>query len=280
MLLTVISGLSLVSTIASCAGSGIGIHWIWLIPVSFIGSFLGLLILSLLFFLIAGLCIDTRKPQLHDSKFYRTLVGLYGPMVLSIASVKVHTRGLEQIPQSGRFLLVCNHLHEADPVILLKYFPKSQLAFIGKQETKDMFLIGPLMHKMMCQLINRENDREALKTILNCVRLINEDEVSIGVFPEGYIKPDRKLHRFRSGVFKIATKTKVPIVVCTITNTNHIIRNFLHLKGTDVDLHLLKVIAPEEYADKTTVEIADEVYRMMAEDLGPERVAQDEEEIS
>ena len=280
MLLAGISGLSILAAAWICILSGIGLHWLWLLPVSFAGSFLGLLILSLLFLLAACLLIDTRKPQLHDSKFYRNLVGLYGPMVLTIGGARFHTRGLEQIPKSGRFLLVCNHLHEADPVVLLKYFPKSQVAFIGKREPKDMFLIGPLMHKMMCQLINRENDREALKTILECIRLIKEDEVSIGVFPEGYIMPDRKLHRFRSGVFKIATKTRVPIVVCTITNTHHIIKNLLHLKPTHIDLHLLKVITPEEYADKTTVEIADEVYHMMAEDLGPERVSQEEEEIS
>jgi len=280
MLLTGLTVLSLLSALTACLFSGIGLHWLWVLPVGFVGSFLGWLILAALFLLIACLCIDPNKPQLHDSRFYRLLVNLYGPMVLTIGGARIHTRGLEQAPKAGRFLLVCNHLHEADPVVLMKYFPKSQLAFIGKQETKDMFLIGPWMHKLMCQLINRENDREALKTILECIRLIKEDEVSIGVFPEGYIRPNRKLHHFRSGVFKIATKTNVPIVVCTLTNTNHIIKNLLHLKPTHIDLHLLKVIKPEEYAGKTTVEIADEVYQMMADDLGPERVSTEEEEIS
>lgn len=276
MLLAGITMVSLVTAVLSCLGSGLGLHWLWVAPLSFLGCFLGLLVLAFLFLFVACLCVDTKKPQEHDSRFYRTLVGLYIPMILTVAQVRIHTKGLEQTPASGRFLLVCNHLHEADPVILLHYFRKSQLAFIGKQETREMFLIGPLMHKMLCQLVNRENDREALKTILTCIRLIKEDEASIAVFPEGYIKPDRKLHHFRSGVFKIATKTNVPIVVCTITNTNHIVRNFLRLKPTDVDLHLLKTIQPEEYAGMTTVEIADMVYHMMAEDLGPDRVSQEE----
>ena len=280
MLLAVMTMLSLLSTAAACIAGGVGLHWLWVIPVSFVGSFLSLVILAALVLLIAGLCVNQEKEQEHDSKFYRTLVDLYVPFVLTVGGARVHTKGLEQTPKSGRFLLVCNHLHEADPVILLKYFRRSQLAFIGKRETKDLFVVGPLMHKIMCQLVNRENDREALKTILNCIRLIKEDEVSIGVFPEGYIKPDRKLHHFRSGVFKIATKTKVPIVVCTLTNTNHIVKNFLHLKHTDVDLHLLKTIQPEEYENLSTVELGDMVYRMMASDLGPERVAQDEEENS
>ena len=268
--------LSLLATLGVCVGSNAGLNSLWLAPVSFLGSFLSLIILAFLFLLGASLLANPQKPQQHDSLFYRKLIGLYLELLIPLVRVRVHTKGLEQTPQSGRFLLVCNHLHEADPVLLLHFFRKSQLSFITKQEVQSMFLVGRLMHKILCQPVNRENDREALKTILSCIRLIKEDEVSVAVFPEGYIKPDRKLHRFRSGVFKIATKTGVPIVVCTLTNTNHIIKNFLRLKPTDVDLHLIKTIQPEEYAGMTTVEIADMVYHMMAEDLGPERVSQEE----
>ena len=276
MLLGGMTVLSLLATLGVCVGSNAGLNSLWLAPVSFLGSFLSLIILAFLFLLGASLLANPQKPQQHDSLFYRKLIGLYLELLIPLVRVRVHTKGLEQTPKSGRFLLVCNHLHEADPVLLLHFFRKSQLSFITKQEVQSMFLVGRLMHKILCQPVNRENDREALKTIINCIRLIKEDEVSVAVFPEGYIKPDRKLHHFRSGVFKIATKTGVPIVVCTLTNTNHIIKNFLRLKPTDVDLHLIKTIQPEEYAGMTTVEIADMVYHMMAEDLGPERVSQEE----
>ena len=268
--------LSLLAAAMACIGGNAGLHSLWLAPVSYLGSFLSLFVLAFLVLWGASLLANPQKPQQHDSRFYRTLMGLYIELLIPVARVRIHTKGLEQTPKAGRFLLVCNHLHEVDPGILLHFFRKCQLTFITKQEVQSMFLVGRLMHKILCQPVNRENDREALKTIINCIRLIKEDEVSVAVFPEGYIKPDRKLHHFRSGVFKIATKTNVPIVVCTITNTNHIIKNFLHLKPTDVDLHLVKTIQPEEYAGMTTVEIADMVYHMMAEDLGPERVAQEE----
>ena len=276
MLLGGMTVLSLLAALGVCLGSNAGLNSLWLAPVSFLGSFLSLIILAFLFLLGASLLANPQKPQQHDSLFYRKLIGLYLELLIPLVRVRVHTKGLEQTPKSGRFLLVCNHLHEADPVLLLHFFRESQLSFITKQEVQSMFLVGRLMHKILCQPVNRENDREALKTIINCIRLIKEDEVSVAVFPEGYIKPDRKLHHFRSGVFKIATKTGVPIVVCTLTNTNHIIKNFLRLKPTDVDLHLIKTIQPEEYAGMTTVEIADMVYHMMAEDLGPERVSQEE----
>ncbi len=276
MLFVVMTLLSLLTTVFSCIGSGIGLHWLWLIPVSFLGSFLGLLILAFLFLLVICLLEDPKKPREHDSRFYRTVMHLYIDFILTVARIRIHTRGMEQVPENGRFLLVCNHIHDTDPAMLLTCFRNKQLAFIGKRETRDMFMIGPMMHGIMSQYINRENDREALKTILNCIRIIKEDEASIAVFPEGYIKPDRKLHRFRSGAFKIATKTNVPIVVCTLSNTLYIVKNLFKLKPTDVEVHLLKTIQPEEYAGMTTVEIADMVYHMMAEDLGPDRVAQEE----
>lgn len=276
MLFTGMIIISVLTAALTCIGGNAGLHSLWLAPVSFLGSFISLLILAFLFLWGSSLLVDMKKPQKHDSCFYRTMVNLIVELALTVAQVRIHTKGLEQTPQSGRFLLVCNHIHDFDPAILLRHFKKSQLAFIGKQEVREMFLVGKIMHKFLCQFINRENDKEALKTILTCIRLIKEDEVSIAVFPEGYIKPDRKLHHFRSGVFKIATKTQVPIVVCTLTNTLHIPKNLMKLKPTDVDLHLLKTIQPEEYAGMTTVEIADMVYHMMAEDLGPERVAQEE----
>lgn len=266
---------SLLTAAIACLRGGIGLHWLWVAPLSFAGSFLGLTVLAALVLLVSGLCVDMEKDREHDSRYYRTLLGLYIPFVLKIARARIHTKGLEQAPDAKRILLVCNHLHEVDPVILLHYFPKYQLAFVGKRETKQMFLIGQLMYKIMCQFVNRENDREALQTILNCISLLKEDEVSIGVFPEGYINEDRKLHHLRSGVFKIATKTNVPIVVCTLTNTNRLVGNFLRLKPTDIDLHLVKVIQPEEYKGMSTVEISNMVYGLMAEDLGPGRVSQE-----
>ena len=277
MLLGCVIGAALLIAVAVCflTGAFLSLTWLWLMPVCFVGGFLVLAGLAFGFLWLMCKLVDQSKPQEQDSKFYRTLMHLYVDAALTIARVTVNTRGLEQTPKSGRFLLVSNHIDNVDPAFLLTYFRKSQLAFISKREVQNFFLVGELMHKILCQPINRENDREALKTILKCIQIIKEDKASIAVFPEGYIQPDKKLHHFRSGVFKIATKTKVPIVVCTLKGTPTVVSNFVHLKPSTVDLHLLKVIYPEEYENLTTVELADRIYQMMAEDLGPDLVAQE-----
>jgi len=279
MLLGLIAVLAAVAAAALCAASGAfaGLSWLYLLPLFFAGSFLALIVTVFLALLISCALVDLSKPQKKENRYYRFLVKLIPPAVFRILFIRMHTRGLEQLPKDGRFLLVCNHIHDLDPVVLLRHFPKSQLVFITKRENMNMFVVGKIMHKIMCQPINRENDREALKTILKCIELIREDQASVAVFPEGYTSRDGKLQHFRHGVFKIAQKAKVPVVVCTVRDTNQVFRNFLKLKPTDVHLHLLTVIQPESYAGLTAVELGEQVYGLMAEDLGPELVRQPEQ---
>ena len=244
-----------------------GFVW-WVLPVAFAGGFLGILVLAFLFLWAACALVDFDKPQLHDSKFYRALANLYIQALPKLARVHIEKEGMEQLPREGRFLLVCNHLFIADPGIVLHCFKKSQLAFLTKKENYRLPFIGAFMHKILCQPIDRENDRQALRSILKCIQLIKEDKVSVCAFPEGYTSKDGKLHPFRPGVFKIAQKTNVPIVVCTIQNTREIFKNLKHFGHTDVELHLVEVIPPESYAGMNTVALSDMVYEKMIADLG------------
>ena len=261
----------------SCfTGAFLTLAWLWVLPVSFLGLFLLLAGIAFLFLWYLAIRVDTEKPQEEYSSFYSKVITCYIRSVLPVVRVRVRTRGLEKLPTDGRFLLVCNHCSNIDPVILLGYFPHSQLAFISKQENKDMFLVGKLMHKLMCQLINRENDREALKTIIRCINILKEDKASVAVFPEGYIHEDRKFHHFRNGVFKIAQKANVPIVVCTLHGTTPSIGNILHLRHTDIDLNLLEVIPAQELQGVNTAQIGQRIYELMAQDLGPENISTEE----
>ena len=272
MLIAVVSLLSILLSALWCGNRGAfqSFAWLWQLPAGFVGAFLIQAALIFLIVWILSKTIDLEKEQEEDSKFFRWLLGILSEAAHTILLMRVHTKGLENTPKDGRFMLVCNHLNDFDPIVLIHYFRHSQLAFISKRENADRFIVGTLMHRIMCQPINRENDREALKTILNCIRLLKEDKVSIGVFPEGYTSLDHKFHNFRPGVFKIAQKAKVPIVVCTVTNTFKVMGNLKKLKPTDIDLHLLAVIPPEELEGVTAVDISNRIHAIMAEDLGPE----------
>ena len=250
--------------------------WYWLLPLSTLGFFLLLALAGFLFLLHLCKRVDQDVPQEDDDKFYRIVTDLIIQSAFPVLRIRVKKIGTEKIPADGRFMLVSNHCNDSDPIILLYCLRKSQLAFISKRENSTMFVIGPMMHKILCQLINRENDREALKTILRCIQILKEDKASIAVFPEGGIlSEDGKLHHFRPGVFKIAQKANVPIVVCTLKNTKDVVRNIKHLKPSSVEMKVLEVIPAEELKGVTTVDIAHRCYELMAADLGPELIAED-----
>ena len=265
MLLKSIAGLSLALAAVWTAAGELSL---WLLPLLFAGLYLAFALIAFLFLWLVCAAVDMNTPQEEDDPFYRAVMNLYIEVLVTLVGARIHTEGLEKLPGNGRFMLVCNHLFVADPGVLLHCFRKSQLAFITKQENQSLFVVGKLMHKTLCQPLDRNNDRAALKTILKCIQLLKEDKASIAVFPEGYTSKDGKLHPFRSGVFKIAQKTNVPIVICTIQNTRPIFKNLKKLKKTDIHLHLVDVISPEEYKGMSTVEISDCVYERMIADLG------------
>ena len=272
VMLCVLGGLGLAIPLCLCTGAFSGLQFLYLLPLWFVAGFLGVAALATLFLIVLVKRVDMNVLPDEDSPFYRRVAKIYIQALKTVLRLKIRTQGMEQLPKSGRFLLVCNHTANTDPVILLHCFSDSQLAFISKRENDTMPFVGAFMRKLLCQPINRENDREALKTILRCVQLIKEDKVSIGVFPEGYESIDGKLRRFRSGVLKIAQKAKVPIVVCTLHNARPAMKRMLRGKSSQVELHLLRVLMPEEFEEITAVELGDRVYKMMAEDLGPENV--------
>ena len=278
MLLIAIVSAALLAGLLVCAQSGAfaTFTWLWMLPVTALCVFAGIVLLGFLGLLYMCKRVDQTKPQEEDDKFYRIVADLVIGAALPFLRIRIKKSGLEKVPTEGRFLLVCNHCNDSDPIILLHVLRKFQLAFISTRENSTMFVIGPMMHKLQCQLINRENDREALKTILKCIQILKEDKASIAVFPEGGIlSEDGKLHHFRPGVFKIAQKANVPIVVCTLHNTKDVVHNILHLKPSSVQMKVLEVIPVEELKGVTTVDISKRCYELMAADLGPDLIAED-----
>ena len=265
MLLGTIAGISLILAVVRTLGNPL-----WVLPLYFAVSYVELLVLALAVLFVMCRLVDLEKPQEKDSGFYRFMMYLYVDALITLFKVKVHPEGMEKVPADTRFLLVCNHQHMADVGVLISYFKKSKIAFISKQENRNMPVVGKFMHRTSSQTLDREDDRQALRVILKCIQMVKDQEVSVAVFPEGTRSKTGKLLPFRNGAFKIAQKANVPIVVCTINGTADLFCNLKKLKTTHIYLHLVHVIPPEELKGRTTADIGQQVYEMMIGDLGEE----------
>ena len=223
----------------------------------FILSFLAVNVLYLLFWAIAVLFIDTSKPIEKNSRLFRCgCVGI-SSLALGYCGVRTKVFGTEKLPTDGRFLLVCNHRSLFDPLILVKYLKSSELAFIGKPEALNIPVVGKVGYGAGCLPIDRENDREALKTILTAVSYLKKDLCSMAVFPEGTRnKTEDVLLPFHAGSFKIAQKAGVPVVIAALKGTGSISGNMFR-RFTDTELYILDVIPAEKVKETRTREMAE-----------------------
>ena len=243
----------------------------WLVPVLFIGIFSGLVILHLAVVLLSVLIVNPNVQSEKGNGYYRFLIKYTLPMVFKLARVQIRVTGEDMIPKDKRLMLVCNHINDVDPAVIMSAFPDLELGFIAKKEVYTLLpFIAKMMKKLYCLPIDRENNREAVKTILKAIEYIKTDKASIGIFPEGYTSLDGELHEFRNGAFKIATKAKCPIVVCSIVNSNFVLKNMFRRK-TVVFLDVLDVITEEETAVMHTDEIGGRVHEKMLNNINMRR---------
>ena len=122
------------------------------------------------------------------------------------------------------------------------------------------------MHMCFCLPLDRNDNRAAVRTINEAVELLDDNVVSMGIYPEGATnKTEEPLMPFRNGAFKIAQKAKVPIVVCVIENTEKILKNF-PWQPTTVNLKVLEVL-PYDSEHRGTRDVSEHVWPLMYHEL-------------
>lgn len=230
---------------------------------------IGIILCYILFLIVSSLFINPNKEYEINSRFYRFLLNSATAVAFVATRLKVHTSGMEHLPKEGRFLLVCNHRSKFDPIITWYILRKYDLAFISKAENFNVPIFGRFIRKCCFMAIDRENPKKAMETIQRAAKLIERDEVSIGVYPEGTRSKTTELLPFHNGVFKIAQKAKVPIVIVAIQGTEKIKSNY-PLHRSHIQLSILETLPTDYVTSHKTAEIGEYVRLKMNEVLQQE----------
>lgn len=235
----------------------------------FIGWYIAGFAASIALFYIAvllySLTIDMSDPPKEDHPRVRKVVVFIIGNLCRFGRLRLHLTGEDQLPD-GRFLIVSNHRSNYDPIATVWALRRHDIGFITKPENLRIPLAGPMIFRANYLPINREDPREAIKTIRAATDLIKNDVVSIGVYPEGTRSRTGEMLPFHNGVFKIAQKSTAPIVVMSIQNTESITHSF-PLHHTDVYLDILAVIPADEASAMTTAEIGGRVRTLLENSL-------------
>ena len=170
--------------------------------------------------------------------------------------------------------MVANHRSLADPVVMVHKMPKEELTFVSKPGNLKIPIIGKVMHKCGCLPLDRENNREALKTVKAATEYIDKDYASVVIYPEGTRSKQEDMLPFHAGSFKIAQRANVPVVCVALRNTDRVIHNF-PLKKTNIYIDVVGVIDAEYVKEHKTKETAQLAQTMIEEKLDAEKKKED-----
>lgn len=261
-----LNGIALISVVFTAVAYIIGMFKaLWAIPLVFIASYV-------VVFLIWGVSciIVTRFIKLHkEVNKYNPIFGFYThciiSLVMQVLRIKMNITGKEILPEE-KFLFVCNHRGAMDPLVTMGVLRKYNIGFVAKKELFNIPVISRLMYSRFCLSLNRGDVKDSAKTILRAGEIIKKDLASMGIYPEGTRNHDEEMLPFMAGAFKIAKKAECPIVVATIRNTEHIMKN-APFRRTQVYLDYIGVISKEVVAENTTVTLSNMAREMMEEHM-------------
>lgn len=231
--------------------------------------FLGLLASVLgfvLFVIISGLLVSTKKEYPTHSNYYRGMVNIVTWISITFARVRIHVNGYDKVPKTN-VLFVGNHRANMDSLITWQVFWKWRPAYISKESNFKIPICGRLIRRCCFLAIDRENPRNAIKTINRAAELIHQENISFGVYPEGTRnKSGKGLLPFHNGVLKIAQKANVPVVVVALSGTEKIRKN-TPWHRTDVYLDVLDVLPADYVKQTTTAKMGEQIQQMLLDHL-------------
>ena len=233
-----------------------------MIVLYILSAIFALLLLYILFLGVCSLLVSPEKEYENHSSFYRFLLDTASAAALKLLRIRIHISGAEQLHEHQRMLFVCNHRSNFDPIVTWVVLRKWKIAFVSKPENFQIPFFGRIIRRCCFLPIDRESPRKALSTLNQAAHLLQKQEVSIGIYPEGTRSKTCELLPFHNGVFKIAQKAAADIAVLSISGTEQIHRN-IPFRKTDVYLDVLGVISAEAIKGLRTDAVGADVKQMI-----------------
>ncbi|MHB1698383.1 MAG: lysophospholipid acyltransferase family protein [bacterium] len=171
---------------------------------------------------------------------------LWGILILKACRIKVNITGAENLSPEKSYIITSNHQSYFDIFILLAYL-NVNFKFIAKKSLFGIPFLGQSMKRLGYIPIDRENLRNALKSVKKSTELL-KNKTSILIFPEGTRSLDGELLSFKKGGLNMFLKQgNVTILPVAIKGTADILmkNSFVIHSGKTVELKILKPIAPE-----------------------------------
>jgi 1-acyl-sn-glycerol-3-phosphate acyltransferase len=125
---------------------------------------------------------------------------------------RIRTTGLENIPEHGAVLLVCNHVSFMDPLIILGNV-RRPVRFVMYYKIFQIPLVKYVFRAAKAiPIAGAKEDPEIMRRAFDEVDKELAEGNIVCIFPEGAITRDGEMQGFRPGVGKILARQPVPVV--------------------------------------------------------------------
>lgn len=228
-------------------------------------KFIGSLICNNRYLKKADKLLDSGKYQEYE-EFVTKKVSEWAMDRMKDSGADVNVYGLENIPKEGSMLFVSNHQSNFDILLLLSYLPVSK-GFVAKVELGKFPFVNQWMRRIHCLFMDRNDIKQSAQIIVDGIKQL-KNGINLVVFPEGTRSKNGSLGEFKAGSFKLATKSKRPLVPITIDGTRNIMEaNNYRIKAGTINLYIHKPIDTTLLSKEEIAELPEMVKTIIDKDL-------------
>jgi len=130
---------------------------------------------------------------------------------------RLEKRGIENIPESGPALLICNHVGFADAIVISAASPRP-VRFIMESSIFKIPVLSSIFRGMKAiPVAPAKEDPEVYERAFQIVAMELRDDNLVCIFPEGRLTADGEIREFRPGMMRILNETPVPVIPMALT---------------------------------------------------------------
>ena len=169
----------------------------------------------------------------------------------------IHTKayGTENLPAEGGYMMYPNHQGKYDALGIMDTHDRPCSLVMDKAKSNTI-LVKEFVDLVQGKRLDKKNVRQALSIINEVAKEVSNGARYI-LFPEGGYDFNNRNNvcNFKAGSFKIALKSKAPIVPVALIDSYRVFNSFW-MGPVTTQVHYLKPIYFEEYGSLRTQEIA------------------------
>jgi len=201
----------------------------------------------------------------------RVLVYIIRQILRLLLNWSVSGRG--NVPADGPLVVICNHVHLLDPLLLICTFPR-WITFMAKEELFRYPVIGPVLRWGEVLPVARGGSIAAKRDVLRKAESLLKCGHVIALFPEGKRSHTGILLKGKAGAGVLAARTDAPVLPIAITGTEKLHGLSWLWKRPRIDIVLGKPIMlpqAEGYIRSDAAARSEYLMRQIAALLPPDR---------